>query len=53
MLKLLIVEAVKSVVVEAVDCFRLLSALKSSCFVEIVDSVVVEDVDCCRLHYVL
>ncbi len=38
--------------IEAVDCCRLLCALKSSNFVKAVESVV-EDVDCCRLHYVL
>ena len=55
-LKLLIVEAgsesssfvVESVVVEAVDCCRLLCALESSTFVEAVKSVV-QAVDCCRL----
>ncbi len=47
------VEAVESVVVEAVDCCRLLCAIESSSFVEAVESVVVEDVDCCRPHYVL
>ncbi len=46
------VEAVESVVVEAVDCCRLLCAIESSSFVEAVESVVVED-DCCRPHYVL
>ena len=35
------IEAVESVVVEAVDCCRLLCAIESSCFVEAVD--------CCRL----
>ena len=47
-----LVEAVESIVVEAVDCCRLLCALESSSFVEAVESVV-ESVDCCRLHYVL
>ena len=42
------VEAVESVVVEAVDCCRLLCALESSTFVEAVKSVV-QAVDCCRL----
>ena len=46
------IEAVESVVVEAVDCCRRLCAIESSCFVEAVKSVV-EAVDCCRLHYVL
>ena len=45
------VEVVESVVVEAVDCCRLLCALESSSFVEAVESVVVEAVDCCRLDY--
>ena len=45
------VEAVESVVVEAVDCCMLLCALESSSFVEAVESVVVEAVDCCRLDY--
>ena len=44
------VEAVESVVVEAVDCCRLLCALESSSFVEAVESVV-GAVDCCRLDY--
>ncbi len=39
------VEAVESVVVEAVDCCRLLCALESSTFVE----SVVQAVDCCRI----
>ncbi len=51
------VEAVESVVVEAVDCCKLLCALESSSFVEAVESVLVEAVesvvakavDCCRL----
>ncbi len=47
MLKLLIVIDVESV--EAVDCCRLLCAIKSSSFVEAVESVVVKAVDCCRL----
>ena len=47
------VEAVESVVVEAVDCCRLLCALESSSFVEAVESVVVKAVECYRLHYVL
>ena len=51
MMKLLIVVDVESVVVEAVDCCRLLCALESSSFVETVESVVVEAVDCCRLDY--
>ena len=42
------VKVVESVVVEAVDCCRLLCALESSSFVEAVESVVVEAVDCCR-----
>ncbi len=42
------IEAVESVVVETVDCCRLLCAIESSCFVEAVKSVV-EAVDCCRL----
>ena len=42
------VEAVESVVVEDVDCCRLLCALESSTFVEAVKSVV-QAVDCCRL----
>ena len=46
------IEAVESVVVEAVDCFRRLCAIESPYFVEAVKSVV-EAVDCCRLHYVL
>ena len=46
------VQAVESVVVEAVDCCRLLCVIESSSFVEVVESVV-EAVDCCRLHYVL
>ena len=41
----------ESVVVEAVDCCRLLCALESSSFVEAVESVVVEAVDCCRPDY--
>ena len=44
------VEAVESVVVEAVDCCRLLCALESSSFVEAVEFVV-GAVDCCRLDY--
>ena len=51
-----LIEAVVSVVVEDVDCCRLLWALQSSSFVEAVESVVVEAVesvvkavDCCRL----
>ncbi len=40
--------AVESVVVEAVDCCRLLCAIERSSFVEAVESVV-EAVDCCRL----
>ncbi len=47
------VQAVESVVVEAVDSCRLLYAIESSSFVEVVESVVVEAVDCCRLHYAL
>ncbi len=47
------IEAVESVVVEAVDCCRLLCALESSSFVEAVESVVVKAVECYRLHYVL
>ncbi len=54
-----LIETVESVVVEAVDCCKLLCALESSSFAEAVESVVVEavesiveDVDCCRLHYV-
>ena len=43
MLKLL------NLVVEAVDCCKLLCALESSSFVEAVESVVVKAVDCCRL----
>ena len=46
------IEAIESVVVEAVDCCRLLCAIESSCFLKAVKSVV-EAVDCCRLHYVL
>ncbi len=46
------VQGVESVVVEAVDCCRLLCVIESSSFVEVVESVV-EAVDCCRLHYVL
>ncbi len=46
------VEAVESVVVEAVDCCRLLCAIESSNFVEAVQSVV-EAVDCCRLLYLI
>ncbi len=46
------VQAVESVVVEAVDCCRLLCVIESSGFVEVVESVV-EAVDCCRLYYVL
>ncbi len=38
-----------NVVVEAVDCCRLLCAIESSSFVEAVESVVVKAVDCCRL----
>ncbi len=49
----LLVEAVESIVVEAVDCCRLLCALESSSLVEAVESVVVKAVDCYRLHYVL
>ncbi len=44
-----LIEAVESVVVEAVDCCKLLCALESSSFVEVVESVVVEAVDCCKL----
>ena len=51
-----LIEAVVSVVVEDVDCCRLLWALQSYSFVEAVESVVVEavesvvkPVDCCRL----
>ncbi len=44
--------AVESVVVEAVDCCRLLCAIESSSFVEVVESVVA-DVDCCKLHCLL
>ncbi len=47
------IEAVESVVVEAVDCSRLLCAIESSSFVEVVESVVVADVACCRLHCLL
>ena len=51
------IEAIESVVVEAVDCCRLLCALESSSFVEAdgsvvveaVESVIVKTVDCCRL----
>ncbi len=43
-----LIEAVESVVVEAVDCCKLLCALESSSFVEAVESVV-EAVDCCKL----
>ncbi len=39
------VEAVESVVVEAVDCCRLLRALESSSFVEAVGFVVLEAVE--------
>ncbi len=39
------VEVVESVVVEAVDCYRLLCALESSSFVEAVGYVVVEAVE--------
>ena len=46
------IEAVEFVVVEAVDCCKLLCAIESFYFVEAVKSVV-EAVDCCRLHYVL
>ena len=53
MLKLLIVVDVESVVVEAVDCCRLLHAIESSSFVQAVESVVVEAVDCCRLLYTI
>ena len=42
----------ESVVVEAVDCCRLLCAIESSNFVEAVESVV-EAVDCCRLLYAI
>ena len=38
---------------EAVDCCKLLCALKSSSFVEAVESVVVKAVDCCRLSCAL
>ena len=48
-----LIEAVESVVVEAVDCCKLLCAIESSSFVKVVESVVVADVDCCRLHCVL
>ncbi len=48
-----LIEAVESVVVEAVDCCKLLCALESSRFVEAVESVAVESVvkavDCCML----
>ena len=47
-----LIEAVESVVVEAVDCCKLLCALESSRFVEAVESVVesvVKAVDCCML----
>ncbi len=47
-----VVEAIESVVVEAVNCCRLLCALENSSFIEAVESVV-KAVDCCRLHYVL
>ena len=47
------VEAVESVVVEAVDCCRLLCAQERSSLIEAYESVVAEDVVCCRLHYVL
>ena len=43
-----VVEAVESVFVEAVDCWKLLCALKKSSFVEAVESVA-EAVDCCKL----
>ena len=43
-----LIEAVESVVVEDVDCCKLLCALESSSFVEAVESVV-EAVDCCKL----
>ncbi len=46
------IEAVESVVVEAVDCCRLLCAIESSSFVEVVESVGA-DVDCCMLHCLL
>ena len=54
------IEAVESVVVEDVDCCRLLCTLESSCFVvavesvvEAVESAVVKAVDCCRLFCAL
>ncbi len=47
-----VVEAIESVVVEAVNCCRLLCALENSSFIEAVESVV-KALDCCRLHYVL
>ncbi len=42
----------KLLIVEAVDCCRLLCAIESSNFVEAVESVV-EAVDCCRLLYAI
>ncbi len=43
-----LIEAVESVVVEAVDCCKLLCALESSSFVEALaaESVFVEAIDC-------
>ena len=46
------VEAVESVVVEVVDCCRLLYTIESSSFISTVESVV-EAVDCCRILYAI